>query len=139
MVRNEEPAASSTRARLRNKLLSPFRYSASGCRSTCFVPNSKVPRKTSISIATKSPCRTFITTTCRREQRKQRADHHRRNRVADVAAHAVQRKNQAFALRVALAKRRDRRRMPDAVAKADQRDAREQHRVAVRKADEKVR
>ena len=74
-----------------------------------------------------------------REQRKQRADHHRRNRVADVAAHAVQRKNQAFALRVALAERRDRRRMPDAVAKADQRDAREQHRVAVGKADEKVR
>jgi hypothetical protein len=73
------------------------------------------------------------------EEGEKRADRERRERIAHVAAHAVQRQHESLALREAARERGDRGGMPEAVAEPDQRHAREQHEVAVAESHQQIR
>ena len=72
------------------------------------------------------------------QHREQRAGGQGRERVADIAAHAVDRDHQALAVGIALRQQRDRSRMPEVVADADQRRASQQQPVVVGEAHEHV-
>ena len=99
-----------------------------------------VPRNARIRNAITRPGTTFITTISRQLNAASSAPTTmRRERVAGIAAHAVQRQHEPLALRKALRERRDRRRMPQVVADADQRHAQKQRPVAVREAHQQIR
>ena len=72
------------------------------------------------------------------QHREQRAGDQRRERVADIAAHAVDRDDQPFAVGIALRQQRDRGRVPEVVADADQRRAGQQQPVVVAEAHQQV-
>ena len=69
---------------------------------------------------------------------QQRADHQRRERIADIGPHAVYRQHQPLALRIAARQGRNGGRMPQVIADPHQHHADEQHRIVVREADQEI-
>ena len=97
------------------------------------------PSRTSSTTAITMPGMTLMITTSRQLSTvEQRAGDQRRERVADIAAHAVDRDDQAFAVGVALRQQRDRGRVPEVVADADQRGAGQQQPVVMAEAHQQV-
>ena len=72
------------------------------------------------------------------EDRQQRADRKRRKRIADVAAHAVERHHQPLPFGKAVGEPRDRGRMPEVVADADEGRAQQHHPIDVREAHHEI-
>jgi hypothetical protein len=72
------------------------------------------------------------------EPGEERAHDERGERIADVAPHAVDREHQALAFGKAPRERRDRGRVPEAVAETHQGDAGEQHEVGMAESHQQV-
>ena len=69
---------------------------------------------------------------------EQPAGGERRQRIADIAAHAVDRDDKSLALRKRARQERDRRRVPEIIADADETGAGEQRPVRVREAHQQI-